>query len=46
MFIFLITAAIVVITLVIVWLSVQFNGNKKDYRESFSWLDDLKFKKK
>ena len=45
MFVFLLTAFIVVVTLVIVWLSVQFNGHKVDYSK-FSWLDDLKFKKK
>ena len=45
MFVILLTAFFVVVTLVIVWLSLLFKGNNIDATK-FSWLDDLKFKKK
>jgi hypothetical protein len=46
MFIFLITAAIVVITLVIVWLSVAFKSVNRRSDVSFSWEKGIKYRKK
>lgn len=45
MFVFLLTTFFVVLTIVIVWLSLQFKGIKNDYEVSFSWTKGLKFKK-